>query len=246
MTIKKLLSIFFIVCILLFLNSCLSSALQSHSSNDNELHEEYEAEDNRAETEDNSGEEEDSSSHRVYFMISSDANLVFSRYDIQIELDGESLGVVSNGNMFEQGIYLTGGSHSLTAYKTDDAALNDVYTFDVSSNQVFTAKIRHERDNVEFYDIELSDGIDTIEGTVPNVVNLSLSDALKLLENNGFASVVVYEGTEKVWTNENDYIVIEQSISPETIHKKSDELTLYVQKDNQADNSEKTGIDDTP
>ena len=165
----------------------------------------------------------------MYFKLTSDSNLLFSKYDIELKLNGKILGEVSNGQTFEQELSLTDGSYTLQAYKQDDTTLNESYTFQIEGDTVFISKLRHENSNIDFYDVELK-GFDFIEGPLPDVTKHSLKDALKLLEDNGFTSVAAYEGTDKVRRNEYEYLVTGQSISPGTVLRKTEELTLSVVK----------------
>ena len=104
--------------------------------------------------------EEQKAYYRVFVELKSDPNLLFSKYDVELELDGEKIGVVSNGDTFSQELSLAEDTHLIKAHKKDSTSPSDTFELKVSGDQVLTGYIKHDRNSVEFYGMEASEGLD--------------------------------------------------------------------------------------
>lgn len=162
---------------------------------------------------------------RVYFDIKSDSNLLFSKYDLELELDGKALSTLSNGDNYCNELSIQNGSHTLTIHKSDSNTLKDSCDLDITGDMVLTTRVKHENNSVEFYNMEITEGMDRIEGAVPDVIHLSLGEALDTLKSAGFSNVNAFD-TNGNKTYRKAYFVQLQSVDAGTILKKTDEIRL--------------------
>lgn len=77
------------------------------------------------------GKTEDPEDVQFYLEITGKENLIFSRYDVEVALDDEVLGVLEHGGYFSQRITLPSGNHTVSLTKTDDSSVDGELSIDV-------------------------------------------------------------------------------------------------------------------
>lgn len=85
--------------------------------------------------------------------IKSDFNLLFSKYDIEITLDGEKIGTISNGETLSKDIEVLNGDHQFVFCKAGDSSLKLEKTITVNEDRLFGCKIAHSSDSMDMKNI---------------------------------------------------------------------------------------------
>lgn len=80
--------------------------------------------------------------------ITSDDNLLFSKYGLDILLDNEKLGTVANGETFEKKIRILEGKHELTICKEGEEKPSDTYQLNLKSDSELICTATHGSSSV--------------------------------------------------------------------------------------------------
>ncbi len=95
---------------------------------------------------------------RLSIEATSERNLFFDRYEMDIRLDGEQLGTVLNGQTFVGFVEVTKGMHELQIYKTGSNNTNAFYTINVTEDMTVKCTIAHSR-NIRVRNIRTEAGV---------------------------------------------------------------------------------------
>ena len=190
----------------------------------------------------------------VSFNLTSEANLMFSRYDIEVYVDDSNLGTASNGQSLFAQMDLLEGKHELKAVNAENNKISATKRIDVTGNMTFTSDMSHDRNSIEFRNAEITEGIDekikeassekTEEGNASedttetaesekimiNVVGMVLSDAEDALHEAGYFLIDYKTENGKTVMKRSNWIVKEQSIEPGEPVSTSSRITLTCGK----------------
>ena len=86
----------------------------------------------------------------VHFQIRSDRNLLFSKYDVNLSLDGEKIATLSNGDSFDKIIKVIPGTHTLVTSRSGSSSINDSVEIDIKTDGIMSSVIEHDRNGVRF------------------------------------------------------------------------------------------------
>ena len=89
-------------------------------------------------------------------LLHSDANLLFSKYDMEIFLNGKSLGVIPNGKESHFSMELLPDTYSLTAKDTQELSLQGTQEIELKDSCSITANLAHDSERIAFYDVNYS------------------------------------------------------------------------------------------
>ncbi len=159
----------------------------------------------------------------LYIDVTSDANLLFNKYDMNLFLDGKELGYVSNGNTFTLLLEVEEGDHEFEAYKSGSTSVKASKTLSVLADTTFHCKIEHAS-SITFSDVSLSQGVEGAALIIPDVSYQVLSRAMSKLESIGFSNVRE-EPYSDIWNRDN-WIVIKQNFEPGTELDKNVKIQL--------------------
>ncbi len=95
----------------------------------------------------------------LYMEITSESNLLFSTYDIDVYLADNLVGTVANGNTITNLYTVNEGQYKLTAYKSGDVEVSGEYTMDLHEDITFTAELSHSSVSIRFTDSKKSSGV---------------------------------------------------------------------------------------
>ena len=172
-----------------------------------------------------SAEAESVPMYKIYIDVKSETNLMFSKYDIQIDLDDKELGTVANGKTFSKVIEVEEGQHEITFSKAGDSSVNAKKSIDVSGDMTFTCEIAHSKNTIELKNIETVEGINGSGLSMPDTTKMILSEAITKLKEMGFDNIDYDGGDKSIWDNDN-WLVIEQSIASGTSIDRHQQIVL--------------------
>lgn len=162
--------------------------------------------------------------HELYIDIKSEANLFLSTYDMEIILDQDELGVVSNGETFTKLIVVTEGKHDLVIYKSGDHSIKANRSITIAGPTTIRAIIAHDSSSISFENTSIIDAIDGARIEMTDTVGVVLSEAEQKLKDAGFINIH-HEGTDSIFDTDN-WIVVRQNIPAGTVSDKNDEIKL--------------------
>lgn len=166
--------------------------------------------------------------YQLYIDVTSEDNLLFHTYAMDLYLDEKKIGTVEDGGALTRLISkVTEGRHELSAYKTSDRDVYATQWIDVDQDMTFRSQISHGSD-IEFEDSETIAGVEDAALKVPEVTGLVLSDALEQLDSAGFVNVSA-EPDEDIW-DEDNWTVVSQNIGAGVTTDKNAEITLTCVK----------------
>lgn len=177
----------------------------------------------------------------LYIDVESEGNLFFSTYDMEIYVDDESIGTVSNGSGFTKLLEKAEGKHEFTAYKSGDHSVEGSTTIDVTGDMTFKCEISHDSSSISFKNIETSENIDGASLEVPDVTRMILSEAMSKLEAIGFSNVRE-EPYSNIWDRTN-WVVTSQGIAAGEKVDKNTQIILNCQKKDEYLNDNYAGDD---
>ena len=161
----------------------------------------------------------------VYIQMKSYSNSFFSKYDLDLEIDGEPFSHLENGEKYGEAVTLQEGKHILSAHKSDSDKPKASYTFSVSDDMILIGEIKHENSRVEFVDMSSTNADDRFEASMPELTGKLLKDACALAEEQGFINIIGYKGDHEHLFDES-HIVVEQNYPAGSTIKIYDEVRL--------------------
>lgn len=161
--------------------------------------------------------------YEAYLDLESEANLLLNRYDMDIELDGTKIGVVSNGAHFTKLVSVLEGEHKLVFHKSGSSSPSVSCKFTVSGPLTFKAVIAHGG-SIELKESSIVGGIVGSSLEVPSVEGMVLSQATAKLKEIGFVNVR-YEPNGDIWNTDN-WLVTAQSVPAGTTLDKNERIAL--------------------
>ena len=164
---------------------------------------------------------------KLYIDVSSDANLFFDTYDMDIYLDEDSVGTVSNGENITKLVEVVEGTHVIKAVNSGNDSVNASKSIEVDSDVTFSAEIAHGG-SIQFNNVNLVADISGSALEVIDVQGMVLSDAMAKLEEIGFINVH-FEPHGDIWDRSN-WTVISQSVEAGTKTDKNTSIVLDCKK----------------
>lgn len=146
---------------------------------------------------------------RLYVDVKSEDNLLLNKYDMNIYLDDQFLGVVANGNTLTCLNEVLEGEHEIRAYKDSDDSVHSSKKINISADMTFNSSIKHGG-SITFEDVEVLDEIVGADIEVPNLVGAVLREAMNELKETGFVNIK-YQADASIW-DENNWIVTSQNV----------------------------------
>ena len=162
---------------------------------------------------------------QLYIDVKSESNLMLNKYDIELYIEGEEIGTVANGGQFTKLLTLKEGSYKFIAYKTGDHSVSTHKTISISGDMTFQCLIKHDKNNMEFRNLNTIDSVEGSSLVMEDTVGMVLSDAMAKLSEIGFSNVRE-EPYGSIWDKDN-WIVIKQNIETGT----SIDKTTFIQLD---------------
>lgn len=99
--------------------------------------------------------------------ITSEKNLLFSKYDIDILYDNENIGSVDNGETFEKTFKALEGEHLLTVQKHKDDDMSETYKLNIKADTELSFSVSHDRNGVAIIDPILNEKEEVITRNTP-------------------------------------------------------------------------------
>lgn len=167
--------------------------------------------------------EDDNKPFPVYVFL--DSHLIFSKYDVDVSVDGKSVGSVANGANFTYLADVLDGSHEIRFNKAGDTSLSASKSIDMSDNTTFQCVIAHDSDSIDLKEQKVTQDVSGSALKVPNVVGKVLPEAKKEMKDTGFITVSSYADNDSIWTDDN-WLVIEQNQEAGKALDKTTEIRL--------------------
>ena len=123
------------------------------------------------------------------------SNLLFSRYDVEMKLDGEEQAVLKHGEDENLKVSICPGSHTITFEKVDSSDVNGTITIEVKGESVVGLKISCSHDDVDVKTVFVEDrgllkeGQSMISGDISGLKGTNYSDIEKLFKSFGFTNI---------------------------------------------------------
>lgn len=134
----------------------------------------------------------------LYMAVTSEKNLLFSKYDIDIFYDDIKIGSVDNGETFEKKITVLEGKHILTVQKHNDDDMKTEYEIDLKADTDLSFNVSHDRKGVTITDVKISEKEEVISRNTP-----AENDTDKETESASIRPYSTdYEDCEDVWVVE--------------------------------------------
>ncbi len=165
----------------------------------------------------------------LYIDLKSEANPLFSTYDMDIFLDDKKIGTVANGQVFTDLSNVLEGDHAIRAVNAGNDSVSASKNLTISEDMTFSADIAHGS-NIEFKNIKTSSGTQSAELIVDDVVGMVLNNAVSKLTESGFVNIY-YQTVDgnSVW-DQNNWTVVSQNIEAGSTEDKTVQIVLDVQK----------------
>lgn len=159
----------------------------------------------------------------LYLDITSENNLVFSKYSITLSLDGTTIGTVDNGGVITYLADVDCGEHILSFCKSDASVPNQSKSLTVQKDTTYSCKLSHGSGYIEIKNEDIQFNIDKASLEVIDVIDIPLSDAKAKLKSIGFTNIVTDPASI---TGESSWIVTTQSIAPGLCIDKNESIQL--------------------
>ena len=164
---------------------------------------------------------------RLYVDVTSNTNLLFDTYDMDIYLDDSKIGTVANGQEFTKLVDVIEGTHVLKAVNSTNESKTATKSFMVDSDVTFVSSIAHGS-SIEFRDFNVVNDISGSSLEVINVEGKVLADAVSELEEIGFVNIRE-EPYSEIW-DKNNWTVTSQSAAVGDQIDKTTQIVLECMK----------------
>ena len=161
---------------------------------------------------------------KLYIDIHSEANLMFSTYDITVSLDGTELGSIPNGKNFTLLADILSGDHTLVFCKAGSTSPKATKKISVANDVTYSCDLAHSGSSIDIKNESIQDNINGAALEVIDVTGMVLSDAMAKLSEIGFSNLRE-EPYSSIWDKDN-WIVTAQGIQPGTVADKNDFIQL--------------------
>ena len=94
---------------------------------------------------------------KLYIDINFNENLMFSRYNVDLEVDGELIDTLEHGKYYTKLIEVDAGKHKISFYKSDDSDINVTETIEISKDSTFQCEMSTTSDAIVLDSIEVID-----------------------------------------------------------------------------------------
>ena len=219
--------------IMVLLVSCGSSTLDTKESSNVEMNNAEKSIDTTDETNDisDSADSESEISENtnteetvnIQFDVEYSTNLLFSKYDIEVSIDGAVIGTVHNGDFFKQQYDVAPGKHLLSFSEKGKSDNKLETTIEVNNSIVYTCILFSYKDRIEISEERIIDAADDASLKMEDFCGMVLTDAVKALEDKGCKNVLCVPGGSHFmildrsnWTVESQTPDAGESISRDT------------------------------
>lgn len=169
--------------------------------------------------------------YKLYLDVMFEANLFFSKYDIEIWIDDLEIGNVKNGTTFTQLLEVDEGSHAVSFFKSGDHSIKSSKNIDLKSDSTFSCKLASKSDAIDLSDYKFTNSIVGTDLEMINVVGINLDKALSKLKEIGFSNINTKSKDGSMIILTSNWVVIEQNIAEGEINDKNVEIILTCQKE---------------
>ena len=125
----------------------------------------------------------------LYLDIRFEGNMFLDRYGIDLYLDNEKIASLQHGQSYGSTAEVTAGDHEIVFVSEEGSDVTVRRTVTVSEDTTFRCTVKTHGHYIELRDDGTVGGTDGSELYMPSVVNMSLPDARKALEDAGFRNV---------------------------------------------------------
>lgn len=127
--------------------------------------------------------------YTVGIEIDCQANLIFSKYDLKILVDGSEIGTLKHGKTDTFNVDLGNGAHTLKIQSADSSSVNGSVDFEIIQNNSFKYEVSCTNDKVNIKEIKkINPPI-----VVSELGDKSYDDVKKLFTDTGFTDVTTKE-----------------------------------------------------
>lgn len=172
------------------------------------------------------GEDEEAKSAKLYLDVNFEENIIFSKYDVEVELNNEKIGTIKHGEYYTSLQDVPVGDCKIEFSKVDNSEIKAAKEIHIESNSTYKCTIISHSDEIEIKDEAITDGIDGSHLVVPAVVGMKMDEARYTLENAGFVNIVPKSTNEESVIYEPDWSVKEQSVAEGEEIDKNQEIIL--------------------
>lgn len=179
------------------------------------------------------GKTEEAEDVQFFLEITGKENLIFSRYDVEVALDDEVLGVLEHGGYFSQRVTLSSGNHTVSLTKTDDSSVDGELSINVTPDEqapMYEASCYSDRVEIaELTESEANKRRADRFSSIANQPGEKATDIVGQLEDAGYAeagfTLMLVDGESEVPEDRlNDYLVASAEASADELS-----ITLHLQ-----------------
>lgn len=167
----------------------------------------------------------------LYLDVNFEGNILLNKYDVFAELNGERIGKIKHGDYFTYMAEVPWGDCQIKFINTEKSSVTVSKRLTIESDTTYKCIIHTDSDEIVIKEEEVIDGIEGSSLKMPDVVGTNLDKAKEELETIGFVNIESKaKDDSSIWLSSN-WVVIEQSVVPETELDKNQEIILTCRKE---------------
>lgn len=187
-------------------------------------------------------EEEEIKTAYLYLDVNFEGNIFLNKYDVFVELNGERLGEIKHGDYFTHMAEVPWGDYTIKFINTEKSSVTASKDLTIDRDTTYKCTIHTDKDEIVIKDEEVIEGIEGSSLKMPDVVGTNLSTAKEELETIGFVNIEEKASDDSTILMESNWVVIEQSVEPETELDKNHEIVLTCRKETELFNEAYNGL----
>lgn len=162
--------------------------------------------------------------YKVYFDLTSDDNILFSTYDMNVYVDDEYIGTLEDGKHMTALVELEKGKHVLEVTQDGKSKNRDTEKFKIDGETTVRALIKHGKNDIDIKKFKTDKGLIGAALKVPDVTGKALKDGLKKLEKEGFVNIDTSPSLASL--DSDNWIIKSQSVNPGEVVDKNEYIEL--------------------
>lgn len=163
---------------------------------------------------------------KLYLDVNFEENIIFSRYDVDVKVNGDNVGTIKHGDYFTSLQEVPKGDCKIVFQKVDEASVDVTKKLSLEGDTTYKCIIASHSDEIEIKEEEVIEGIEGMSIAVPDVVGINLEEARQQLENAGFVNITAKGSDGDTIWYEPDWFVKDQSVKPGSEIDKNQEIIL--------------------
>lgn len=165
----------------------------------------------------------------LYIDVKLEENLLFSRYDVDVYLDGEMIATASQGKYATKLVEVKSGKHTLSFMKAGEKVVLAEKTESIDADSTFKCTIKTKNNKIKISNWDVVNGCAGASIQLMDLTGLRLDEALSKLKDVGFVNFEYLTSSGQSASTKTDWTVVNQNLIANRTYDKNEYIKLTLQ-----------------